>query len=460
MTAMRPPSQLELALTIPGRGEAARRDAQEVETITATAEPESSALAQHLMEAICDPDNIEAALRAVVRNKGAPGVDGITVKQLPGMLKARWSEIEDQLLQGRYQPQPVLRVKIPKPDGGTRNLGIPTVIDRVIQQALLQRLQPQWDPTFSEHSYGFRPGRSAHQAVAQAQAYVIDGYRFVVDIDLAKFFDRVNHDRLMAAMAERISDRRVLRLVRGYLTAGVLDGGLFEESREGTPQGGPLSPLLSNLVLNELDRELERRGHRFVRYADDCNIYVRSEKAGRRVMASLTRFIEGRLKLQINAEKSAVARPWQRSFLGFTVKDDPLFRRCIADKAVARFKRRVRALTGRHRGVSLERMIGELVPYLRGWAGYFNFSQSRELPSLDGWIRRRLRCVAWVQWKTRGQRYRELRRLNVPERSASAAIFSPKGPWRLSFSEALHRGFTKARFRRLGLPPMEKLVGA
>ena len=461
MIAMRQPYQLELALTIPGRGEAARRDAQEVETITATAEPESPALAEHLMEAICASDNIEAALRAVVRNKGAPGVDGITVKQLPGLLKARWPEIEDQLLQGRYRPQPVLRVKIPKPDGGMRNLGIPTVIDRVIQQAVLQRLQPQWDPTFSEHSYGFRPGRSAHQAVAQAQAYVIDGYRFVVDLDLAKFFDRVNHDRLMAAVAARVSDRRVLRLVRAYLTAGVLDGGLFEESREGTPQGGPLSPLLSNLVLDELDRELDRRGHRFVRYADDCNIYVRSEKAGRRVMASLTRFIERRLKLQINAEKSAVARPWQRSFLGFTVKDDgPLFRRCIADKAVARFKRRVRVLTGRHRGVNLERMIGELVPYLRGWVGYFGFSQSRELPSLDGWIRRRLRCVAWVQWKTRGQRYRELRRINVPERSASAAIFSPKGPWRLSFSEALHRGFTKARFRRLGLPPMEKLAGA
>ena len=261
-------------------------------------------------------------------------------------------------------------------------------------------------------------------------------------------------------MAKRVSDRRVLRLIRGYLTAGVLDGGLFEESREGTPQGGPLSPLLSNLVLDELDRELERRGHRFVRYADDCNIYVRSEKAGRRVMASLTRFIEGRLKLQINAEKSAVARPWHRSFLGFTVKDDPAFRRCIADKAVTRFKDRVRELTRRHRGVSLERMIGELVPYLRGWAAYFGLSQSHELPSLDGWIRRRLRCVAWVQWKTRGQRYRELRRLNVPERSASAAIFSPKGPWRLSFSEALHRGFTKACFRRLGLPPMEKLVDA
>ena len=460
MTATRPPYQLELALPMPGRGEASRQDAQEVEAVTATAEPESPALTEHLMEAICDPDNIETAVRAVVRNKGAPGVDGITVKQLPGILKARWSEIEDQLLQGRYQPQPVRRVKIPKPAGGTRNLGIPTVIDRVIQQAVLQRLQPQWDPTFSEHSYGFRPGRSAHQAVAQAQAFVIDGYRFVVDIDLAKFFDRVNHDRLLAAVAKRVSDRRVLQLIRGYLTAGVLDGGLFEESREGTPQGGPLSPLLSNLVLDELDRELERRGHRFVRYADDCNIYVRSEKAGRRVMASLTRFIEGRLKLQINTEKSAVARPWHRSFLGFTVKDDPAFRRCIADKAMARFKDRVRELTRRHRGVSLERMIGELVPYLRGWAGYFGFSQSHELPSLDGWIRRRLRCVVWVQWKTRGQRYRELRRLNVPERSASAAIFSPKGPWRLSFSEALHRGFTKARFRRLGLLPMEKLVVA
>src|SRR6267378_583119 len=422
MTKSRPPYQLELALPIPGRGEAPRLDRQEVEVVTATAEPESPASTEHLMEAICAPDNIEAALRAVVRNKGAPGIDGITVKQLPGILKARWSEIEDQLLQGRYQPQ--------------------------------------WDPTFSEHSYGFRPGRSAHQAVAQAQAYVDEGYRFVVDIDLAKFFDRVNHDRLMARVAARVPDRRVLRLVRGYLTAGVLDGGLFEESREGTPQGGPLSPLLSNLVLDELDRELERRGHRFVRYADDCNIYIRSEKAGRRVMASLTRFIEGRLKLQINTEKSAVARPWHRSFLGFTVKDDPAFRRCIADKAVTRFKDRVRELTRRHRGVSLEKMIADLNPFVRGWAGYFGFSQWRELPSLDGWIRRRLRCVVWVQWKTRGQRYRELRRLKVPERSASAAIFSPKGPWRLSFSEALHRAFTKARFRRLGLISMEKLAGA
>jgi RNA-directed DNA polymerase len=330
----------------------------------------------------------------------------------------------------------------------------------VIQQAVLQQLQPLWDPTFSEHSYGFRPGRSAHQAVAQAQAYVIAGYQFVVDIDLAKFFDRVNHDRLVAAVAARVSDRRLLRLIRSYLTAGVLDNGLFETNREGVPQGGPLSPLLSNLVLDELDRELERRGHRFVRYADDCNVYVRSEKAGQRVMASLTRFIERRLKLQVNAEKSAVAQPWRRSFLGFTVRNERTFRRCIADKAIARFKHRVRALTGRHRGITLERMIRELVPYLRGWAGYFGFSQWRELASLDGWIRRRLRCVVWVQWKTRGRRYRELRRLKVSERLASAAIFSPKGPWRLSAVEALHRAFTKARFARLGLLSMEKLVDA
>src|SRR5208282_3148324 len=460
MSTPRPPFQFTLDLPMPGRGEASRPVAREVEVIAAASEPESPAPTAYLMEAICDPENIEAALRAVVRNKGAPGVDGITVRQLPGILKARWPEIEDQLLQGRYQPQPVRRVQIPKLAGGTRDLGIPTVIDRVIQQAVLQRLQPLWDPTFSEHSYGFRPGRSAQQAGAQAQAYVTEGYQFVVDIDLAKFFDRVNHDKLMARVAARISDRRVLRLIRSYLTAGVLNNGLFEASREGTPQGGPLSPLLSNLVLDELDRELERRGCRFVRYADDCNIYVRSEKAGRRVMASLTRFIERRLKLRINTEKSAVDRPWRRSFLGFTLRDEPELRRCIADKAVIRFKHRVRELTGRHRGISLERMIRELAAFLRGWAGYFGFSQWRELQSLEGWVRRRLRCVAWVQWKTRGRRYRELRRLKVPERLASEASCSPKGPWRLSFCEALHRAFTKARFYRLGLPPMNQLVSA
>lgn len=296
--------------------------------------------------------------------------------------------------------------------------------------------------------------------MAQAQAYVADGYRFVVHIDLAKFFDRVNHDRLRAPMTTRVADRRVLRLVRSYLTACVLNDGLFEASREGTPQAGPLSPPLSNVVLDELDRELERRSHRFVRYADDCNIYVRSEAAGHRVMASVTRLLEGGLKLQVNAQKSAVARPWARSFLGFTVTDEPQPRRRVADKALAWFKDRVRDPTRRHRGVNLERMIADLNPLLRGWAGYFGFSQLRELGSLDGWTRRRLRCVVSVQWKTRANRYRELKRLKVSEKVASAAIFSPKGPWRLSSSSALHRAFTNKRFKAHGLLAMETLQGA
>src|SRR5436190_7946130 len=460
MDDRRQKNQLVLAFLEEDRGEAPRCLPEGTESSAGKRGIESPAITEQLMEEVCERENCKQALKRVKANKGSAGVDGMTVQQLPEYLKQHWPAIREQLLSGTYRPQPVRRVEIAKPDGGVRKLGIPTVLDRLIQQAILQVLQGRWDPTFSEHSYGFRPGRSAHQAVAQAQSYVVEGYEFVVDIDLEKFFDRVNHDILMDRVARRISDQRVLRLIRGYLTAGVLDSGLFEESREGTPQGGPLSPLLSNLVLDELDRELERRSHRFVRYADDCNIYVRSEKAGRRVMASLTRFIERRLKLQINTQKSAVARPWHRSFLGFTVKDDPAFRRCIADKAVTRFKDRVRELTRRHRGVSLEKMITDLNPFVRGWAGYFGFSQWRELPSLDGWIRRRLRCVAWVQWKTRGQRYRELRRLKIPERSASAAIFSPKGPWRLSSSEALHRAFTKARFRRLGLLSMEKLVSA
>ena len=460
MSEKRPNNQLVLAFAEVSRSEAPRDSVEGTESSVAKRDAESPASSEQLMEEVCGRKNCQQALARVKSNKGSAGVDGMTVEQLPAYLKQHWPIIREQLLRGTYKPQSVKRVEIPKPDGGMRKLGIPTVLDRFIQQAVMQVLQGRWDRTFSQSSYGFRPGRSAHQAVAKAQQYIAEGYRWVVDLDLEKFFDRVNHDRLMAAVAARVSDRRVLRVIRGYLTAGVLDGGLFEESREGTPQGGPLSPLLSNLVLDELDRELERRGHRFVRYADDCNIYVRSEKAGRRVMASLTRFIEGRLKLQINTAKSAVARPWHRSFLGFTVKDDPAFRRCIADKAVTRFKDRVRELTRRHRGVSLEKMIADLNPFVRGWAGDFGFSQWHELPSLDGWIRRRLRCVVWVQWKTRGQRYRELRRLKVPERSASAAIFSPKGPWRLSFSEALHRAFTKARFRRLGLISMEKLASA
>lgn len=412
------------------------------------------------MEAICAPENIEAAARAVTRNKGAPGIDGITVRQLPDVLAARWSEIEQHLLEGRYQPQPVRRVKIPKPDGGERDLGIPAVIDRVIQQAVLQRLQPLWDPTFSEHSHGFRPGRSAHQAVAQAQAYVTAGFNYVVDLDLAKFFDRVNHDRLMAAVAARIPDRRVLRLLRSYLTAGVMHGGLIEASREGVPQGGPLSPLLSNLVLDELDRELERRGHRFVRYADDCNVYVRSAAAGTRVMASVTRFIERRLKLQVNAAKSAVARPWERSFLGFTITGEHKVRRQIADKSIARFKSRVKELTRRSRGVSFQKVVADLNPLLRGWGGYFGFGQAYQLKPLDAWVRRRLRCLAWVQWKTGRRRFAGLCDLGATRKAAFEMIQSPKGPWRLSLTGTMHRAFDKAHFRSLGLVSMDTLTKA
>jgi len=460
MTTKRLPIQLELDLPEPGRGEAPRPGPAEAETAMAALGNESPAWADHLMEAICDMENVETAAQAVMRNKGAPGIDGMTVKQLPAVLEERWPQIARELVEDRYRPQPVRRVRIPKPDGGERMLGIPTVIDRMIQQAILQRLQPEWDASFSEHSFGFRPGRSAHQAVAKAQAYVVAGHTHVVDIDLAKFFDRVNHDRLMAQVAKRVTDKRVLRLIRGLLTAGALDNGTFEESREGTPQGGPLSPLLSNLVLDELDRELERRGLAFARYADDCNIYVRSEKAARRVMASVTRFLERRLKLQVNEAKSAVDRPWNRTFLGFTLRQAPGSPRAVAPKALRRFKERIREATARHRGVTLKRMIGELNPLLRGWAGYFGFSEGHELGSLDGWIRRRLRCMLWVQWKTRRRRFHELRRAGVGEKATYAAIMSCKGPWRLSASEALHRALRNQTFAKEGLVFMDALSHA
>src|ERR1700732_3556924 len=455
MTTTRPPFQFTLDLPIPGRGEAPRPAVREVEVIAATSEPESPAFTAYLMEAICEPDNIEAALRAVVRNKGAPGVDGITVRQLPGLLNARWPKIEDQLLQGRYQPQPVRRVQIPKPAGGTRDLGIPTVIDRVTRQAVLQRLQPLWDPTFSEHSYGFRPGRSAQQAVAQAQAYVTGGYRVVVDIDLAKFFDRVHHDKLMARGAARIPDRRVLRLIRSYLTAGVLNNGLFEASREGTPQGGPLSPLLSNLVLDELDRELERRGHRYLRYADDCNIYVRSQRAGQRVMEGIVRFITRQLRLKVNETKSAVARPQERKLLGFSFSTGPEIKRMIAPKALERFKHRIRETTRRAKGVSMETTIAELAPYLRGWRGYFGFCETPDvLIYLTRWVRLRLRAALWRQWKTPRRRRAALLGLGVRPRLASNTAGSGRGPWYLAKSKALSVGLSNAYFKSLGLPTL------
>jgi RNA-directed DNA polymerase len=405
------------------------------------------------MEEVCGRENCQQALKRVKANKGGPGVDGMTVRELPDFLKQRWPAIREQLLSGTYRPQPVKRVEIDKPDGGVRQLGVPTVLDRFIQQAVLQVLQKRWDRTFSDHSYGFRPGRSAHQAVARAQQYVSDGYRFVVDLDLEKFFDRVCHDKLMAKIAQRISDRRLLRLIRAFLTAGVMENGLVSAVDEGTPQGGPLSPLLSNLVLDELDRELERRELRFVRYADDSNVYVRSERAGQRVMASLTAFITHKLKLKVNSEKSAVARPVERKFLGFSFTHHAEPKRRIAPKAIVRFKERARELTRRTRGAGLERMVAELAAYLRGWRNYFGFCQTPSvLLGLEQWLRRRLRAVLWKQWKRGRTRFAELRKRGVGLQLAAKTAGSAHGPWHLANSQALTIALPNAYFDSLGLP--------
>jgi RNA-directed DNA polymerase len=425
---------------------------------------ENPAETERMMEEICEKENCREALRRVKANKGSPGVDAMSVDELSGYLVQYWPEIRAQLLSGTYRPQPVRRVEIPKPDGGMRKLGVPTVLDRFIQQATLQVLQQRWDASFSDHSYGFRPGRSAHQAVARAQQYIIGGCEWVVDLDLEKFFDRVNHDRLMARIAQRISDKRLLKLARAFLTAGVMEEGLLSAMDEGTPQGGPLSPLLSNLVLDELDRELERRGHRFVRYADDCNIYVRSERAGLRVMENVTRFIEKRLKLKVNAQKSAVARPEERKFLGFTfthLGTSPDLRRAIAPKALRRFKDRVREITRRNRGVSMKCMIDELSVFLRGWRAYFGFCQTPELfDSLDSWVRRRLRAVQWKQWKRPQRRCTELLKRGVSWVTAVSTAASSRGPWHLARSQALHVALPNAYFDSLGLFRLSMTLGS
>src|SRR6266853_557932 len=368
--------QMLLAFTDEGRSEAPKARREGTESLTAKRGYESSALPEPVMEEVCGRENCLRALRRVKANQGSPGIDGMRVGQLPGYLKQHWPALREQLLSGSYQPQAVRRVEIAKPDGGVRKLGIPTVLDRFIQQAVMQVLQGRWDPTFSEHSHGFRPQRSTHQAVAKAQQYIAEGNRWVVDLDLEKFFDRVNHDKLMAAIARRVSDRRMLKLTRAFLESGVMENGLVSSVEEGTPQGGPLSPLLSNLVLDELDRELECRQHRFVRYADDCNIYVASERAGKRVLRSVTGFLTRRLKLKVNEAKSAVARPQERKFLGFSFSNNQEPKRRISPKALLRCKRRVRELTRRTRGISLEQMTKELASYLRGWRSYFGYSQT------------------------------------------------------------------------------------
>jgi RNA-directed DNA polymerase len=446
--------QLFQAFAEEGRGEPLDAEYKGTEPLVAKSAPESSAVEERLrlMEEVCNRKNLEIAWKRVRGNKGSPGIDGMTIDAARGYLREHWPTLRSQLLEGIYQPQPVKRVEIAQSDGGVRKLGVPCVVDRLIQQALLQVLQPRWDPTFSEHSYGFRPGRSAHQAVAQAQRYVAEGYSYVVDLDVEKFFDRVNHDRLMARVAARESDKRVLRLIRAFLNAGVMENGLVCPMDEGTPQGGPLSPLLSNLVLDELDRELTQRGHRFCRYADDCNIYVRSRRAGERVMASVGQFLTKRLRLKVNESKSAVARPEERKFLGFSISNDGSERR-IAPQALDRFKSRVRDLTRRTRGISLPKLIEQLAPYLIGWRGYFGFGQTpRVLANLDAWIRRRLRMYLWRQWQNGPNRFKELRRRGVSKFHAAVAAGSPTGFWRMSGHPAVQQALRNHYFDSVGLP--------
>ncbi len=449
---MRQKNQVELNLGTGATGETRRAAAEETEARAARTDIESRAADGPSMEAIVERNNLKKALARVKANKGAAGSDGMTVEDLAPYLKEHWPTIRAQLLDGSYKPQPVRRVEIPKASGGTRPLGIPTVLDRFIQQAVMQVLQADWDRTFSEASFGFRPGRSAHQAVERAQALIASGHNVVVDIDLEKFFDRVNHDILMGLVAKRVTDKRILKLIRGFLTAGVLADGLVSPTEEGTPQGGPLSPLLSNLMLDVLDKELEKRSHRFVRYADDCNIYVRSRRAGERVMAGIEQFLVKRLKLRVNKAKSAVAKPNVRKFLSFSFTSGRTPRRRIAPQAIDRFKARVRELTRRTCGRSLSQVAKELSCYLIGWRGYFGFCETPSvLDKLDQWTRRRLRAIAWKQWKRGRTRFARLRRRGVGRDLAAKTAGSPHGPWRLSNSPALTIALPNVFFASLGL---------
>jgi RNA-directed DNA polymerase len=438
------------------KGEALKTKAQGTELAAAIDDTEDQAT-DSLMEEILETENLKQAFRAVVKNKGAAGIDGITVDSLQAYLAANWSRIRRQLFAGTYAPLAVKRVEIPKPGGGKRKLGIPSVIDRFIQQAVLQVLQRKWDRTFSEHSYGFRPGRSAHQAIGKAQEYIRSGYAYVVDFDLEKFFDRVNHDILMSRCEQRVKDKRLLKLLRAYLNAGVLENGLVQPSEEGVPQGGPLSPLLSNLMLDDLDRELEKRGLKFVRFADDCNIYVKSERAGARVMQSITTFLEKRLRLRVNQEKSAVGKPAERKFLGFSFTPTGA-RRKISPQSLKRAKAKIRELT-LPKSSSLEVTVKKLTQYLRGWVGYFRFCETHsQLKILDKWIRRRLRKLCWKQWRTSSKRVRELRKLGLSIELAAGAAGSVHGPWHLSNSPPLSMALSNAYFKHIGLLSLYQAV--
>jgi RNA-directed DNA polymerase len=405
-----------------------------------------------LLENALEAKNMHEALKRVEGNKGAAGTDGMEVKDLRPYLKEHWQEIKGQLLEGTYKPKPVRRAEIPKPDGGVRFLGIPCVIDRLIQQSLLQVLTPIFDPGFSEYSCGFRPGRSAHQAVQKAKEYVGEGYTYVVDLDLEKFFDRVNHDALMARVARKVEDKRVLKLIRAYLNSGIMVDGVCIRTEEGTPQGGPLSPLLSNVMLDDLDKELEKRGHRFVRYADDCNIYVKSQRAGERVMRSVKRFLGERLKLKVNEAKSAVDKVNERKFLGFTLSGGKRSRIRIASKALERLKDRIRELTRRSWGIRMAERIRRLNVYLRGWIGYYRLAESLSvLNQLDGWIRRRLRVCLLKQWKRPKARWRNLVKLGVSEEWAYMISGSRKGCYRLSLTHQLNKALGLEYWKKQGL---------
>jgi RNA-directed DNA polymerase len=416
-----------------------------IEDRTGLREPE-------LIERMLGRDNLLKALQAVEANQGAAGVDGIEVAELRKYLQAHWAGHKEQLLNGTYQPRPVRRVDLPKPGGGTRMLGIPTVLDRLIQQAIHQILSPLWEGEFSAHSYGFRPGRSAAMAIKAAQKHVRLGQRWVVDMDLEKFFDRVNHDVLMARVARKVKDQRVLKLIRRYLESGIMQNGLVEPRSEGTPQGGPLSPLLSNILLDDLDRELSRRGHHFCRYADDCNIYVGSQRAGRRVMASLTRFLREKLKLTVNATKSAVDRPWKRKFLGFSLTMQKDSRIRVAPQSVQRFKDQLRQLFREGRGRNLRAFLESLKPKLRGWAGYFSVADTRKVfEDLDQWLRRKLRCLEWRKWKRPWTRRQRLTALGLNRDRARLGAFNGRGPWWNAGASHLNAALPTAYFRKLGL---------
>ena len=405
-----------------------------------------------LMEEVLRRENLRTALKRVQANKGAPGVDGMTVDELPDYLRKAWPAIREQLLQGTYAPSPVREVHLPKLGGGTRRLGIPTVLDRLMTQAMWPVMSPVFDPGVSDHSDGFRPQRRAHQAVGQACHDIAEGYRWVVDIDLEKFFDQVNHDMLMNRVAKKIKDKRLLQLIRRYLTAGILKEGLVSQREAGTPQGSPLSPLLSNILLDDFDKELERRGHRFCRYADDANVYVRSKRAGERVMASLTHFLEAKLRLKVNRGKSAVDRPWKRTFLGYTVTNQRAPRLKPAAKSVQRAKARIRQITHQGRGRNIGRVIQEMNRFTRGWIGYFRLSTvPHAFEVLEQWLRRRLRKILWEQWRKPKTRYRKLVALGVNAERAQKATATGRGAWWNAGASHMHAAVTNQLLAKWGL---------